>query len=202
MPLPDSVTARIRRSLEELLSAELGTNVGALQDVMRPILKRAFERGVHVGVTLTAAASGQGIESFKAGLIEELGPAPAAPVAAKPLPHRPRIARASKGGKPRAAAGSVGQAIDLVLADQPGLRIVDIQNMAVELDPAISRSSVTNELRRKVGTRYRKDGTRWFRIGDQEKGAGLAPRVVVPDPLVGGPEAATAVSGPPASRAA
>jgi hypothetical protein len=202
MPLPDHVTARIKRSIEDLFSAELGAGAGALQDAMRPMLRRAFERGMSLGVTLSASASGQGIEALKTGLIEDLGIAAPTPPATPRPANRTRVARATKSGKQRAAPGAVGQAIELVLADQPGSRIIEIQDLAVRLDPTISRSSVTNELRRYLGKRYRQEGVRWYRIGDTEKGSGLAPPTVVPDPLVGGPEAATAVSGPPASRAA
>lgn len=201
MPLPDHVAARIRRSLEDLYGTELGVGAGALQEAMRPMLRRAFERGMSIGVALSASASGLAIDGLKTGLADDFGiSAPAAPTTAKAA-NRPRSPRAAKSGKTRAAPGAVGQAIDLVLADQPGSRIVEIQDLAVQLDSSISRSSVTNELRRYLGKRYRQDGKRWFRIGDQEKGSGLAPKAV-PDPLVGGPEAVTAVSDPPASRAA
>lgn len=170
MPLPDHVTAKIRRSLHDLLGAELGAGAGALQEAMRPMLQRAFVYGINLGVSLTAAASGQGIETLRQDLTDELGIVPP-PITTAPRPARQaRVARGGKSGKPRAAAGAVGQAIDLVLADQPGSRIVEVQDLAVQLDPSISRTSVANELRRYIGKRYRQEGKRWFRIGDTEKG--------------------------------
>jgi hypothetical protein len=175
MPLPDHVNARIRRSIEDLFSAELGTGTGALQDAMRPMLQRAFVRGMGIGVSLSATASGQGIETLKSGLIEDFGITTPAPAMTARTANRPRVARASKSGKPRAAPCAVGQAIELVLADQPGLRIVEIQAVAVGLDPTISRSSIVNELRRKLGTRYRQEGVRWYRIGDAEKESAADP---------------------------
>src|SRR6266851_3202424 len=144
MPIPDHVATRIKRSLDDMLSAEIGSGSGTLYDAMRPLLQRAFERGISLGVTLTAAASGQGVESLKAGLTEHFG-LPATPAASVARPtRRLRAQRSSGSGKTRAAPGAVGQAIELVLADQPGLRIVEMQDVVAGLDPTISRSSIVN----------------------------------------------------------
>jgi hypothetical protein len=206
MPLPDQVNATIRRSLQDLLDHELGPAAPALFDVMSPMLRRAFECGVNLGVSLSAKASGEGVDALRKGLIEELGfVVPARPTAVKTA-RRMKTTRASRtstgGDKERAQSGAVGQALEIVLAEHPGIRIVDAQGFVASLDPTIAATSVTNELRRKKGTRYRQDGMRWFLIGDPGQAAGLARYQPVPVALVGEPGAGTPASGSPADRAA
>jgi hypothetical protein len=93
----------------------------------------------------------------------------------------------------RVARGTVRPLVELVLSDQPGLRVNEVQAGAVLLDPTISPTSVGNELRRLEGQRYRREGKRWFLIGDTEKGK-AEDRALTDgaDLLVEGPTYATA----------
>lgn len=69
----------------------------------------------------------------------------------------------------RAPKGLVGDLIDQVLTDSPGLIGVDIQNKVVAIDGRIASKSVGNTLRRFKDKKYRKDRKKWFLIGDAEK---------------------------------
>jgi hypothetical protein len=67
----------------------------------------------------------------------------------------------------RAARGSVGSAIDAVLAEQPGLLVPQIEEAVLLVDPGIAKKSVGNKLRSMEGKRYKRDrpgGYRWFLI--------------------------------------
>jgi hypothetical protein len=72
----------------------------------------------------------------------------------------------------RAPRGSVGKAVDSVLADRPGMLTPEIEERVLQNDPEIARKSVGNELRRLEGKKYKRDrpgGHRWFLI-DQPVG--------------------------------
>ena len=143
----------MQRSIDGLLDGETGDTV---RHALRPILERAFQEGVQVGMQLSSSAIDDAIAQI-GRLTEALRPTTA------------RARRPSDQPRHRAISGSVGQAIELVLQERPGLRIIEIQQSAQSLDPTISATSVTNELRRKKDSRYRQDGKRWYLIGDTTK---------------------------------
>jgi hypothetical protein len=118
-------------------------------------------------------------------------------VSSQPERPRRRYRRRVPAKQKRAPSGSVGRVVDLVLAEHPGSRVVEIGDLVVQRDPTISRSSVTNELRRKLGQRYRKEGVRWYRIGDPRKEDGEGPLFgAEPESSVGGSGLAAASPGP------
>jgi hypothetical protein len=186
MALPEHTALAIQRSVLDLIHAEIGSGGSALHDAMRPMLQRAFARGLNMGVEIAATANAQGIALLKRDL-SEMDVAPSS-VSHEQEPHQARRPRRATSGvkRRRAPRGAVGQAIDLVLGDKPGLRMKEIQELATELDATISRSSVTNELRRRKGLRYRQDGLQWFLIGDTRKEDGEGPLFgAEPDSMVG-----------------
>jgi hypothetical protein len=71
--------------------------------------------------------------------------------------------------KQRARRGSVRILVDRILNAQPGLTTGEIGDGAAAIDNDVSPSSVSNELRRYEGIRYRRDGRRWFLIGNAER---------------------------------
>lgn len=69
----------------------------------------------------------------------------------------------------RAPRGLVGDLIDQVLTDHPGIPGVDVEDRVLKADSRIARKSVGNTLRRYRDEKYRKEGRNWFLIGDAEK---------------------------------
>jgi hypothetical protein len=205
MALPEDTSNELQRSLSRLLKDDMGN---ALQDAVRPLLQDAFHRGaalairqmMRIGEEYLAALDALGKPTQEH---DELADA-RAPGRHRHVSRRSanRRRRSSGTSKPRAASGAVGQAVDLVLVEHPGSRIIEIQEFVAVLDSTIARTSVTNELRRKKGTRYRQEGVRWYRIGDQEQRSGLARQLPVPGLLVGEAEAERSAQASPASRAA
>jgi hypothetical protein len=178
----------LRSLIANLLPAPEGDDPlgSVMREAMRPFVRDAFRQGLVVGLAL-------GRENVFEALLG------AEKMIADAFSERPaRRAPRAEGGEHR---GAIAPLIDLVLEDQPGLRAVEIETKVVELDPSLVAASVGNELRRQEGKRYeRRDGKRWFLIGDPEQGSGLAP-ATVPDPSVGPDEAGTPSSSGPASLA-
>ena len=181
MALPEHIASAIRSSLRDLINAEIGSGGSALQDAMRPMLQRAFMLGLNIGVGI----SEQGLILLKRDLSEmAAAPSPPSPDESRQAQRPRRIGSGAR--RRRALRGAVGQAIDLVLGEKPGLRMKEIQQLATDLDPTISASSVTNELRRRKGLRYRQDDLQWFLIGATRKEDGEGPLFgAEPDSLVG-----------------
>jgi hypothetical protein len=155
--MSDHLIAAMQRSIDELLDGGSGD---AVRQALRPILERAFRDGVRAGMELSSSLTQSAIEDAIARIVRLTE-------AVRPLTTHAR--RPAGQPRHRAISGAVGQAIELVLQERPGLRIIEIQQQAKSLDPTISATSVTNELRRKKDSRYRQDGKRWFLIGDTEK---------------------------------
>jgi hypothetical protein len=101
--------------------------------------------------------------------------------AAQTPPSAPRIG-AAEGAAPgtssataigiahRAPRGSVGKAIDTVLAERPGLMVPNLEEAILQIDSEIAKKSIGNELRRMEGNKYKRDrpgGYRWFLIDQQ-----------------------------------
>ena len=172
MALPEDVSDELERSLAALLRDD-----SAFRAAVHPLIKEAFHRGAAFAVQQMMEMGARYLAALNAAnrsVEEPLAAAHERQVRPPSRGTRPPTRRRRRSEvKPRAAAGAVGQAIDLVLDDQPGMRIVEIQDRVAQLDPTVARTSVTNELRRKKGTRYRQEGMHWFRIGDTEKGSGL-----------------------------
>jgi hypothetical protein len=171
MALPEDLSDELQRSLAALLGDDR-----ALRAAVHPLIKGAFHRGAAFAVQQMMEMGARYLAALDAANRPVEEPAAAAAHGAAAHDQVPRRARAPirrrrrSEVRPRAAVGAVGQALDLVLAEHPGLRIVEAQSLVKELDPTISPTSVTNELRRKKGIRYRQEGVHWFRIGDTEKG--------------------------------
>jgi hypothetical protein len=154
---PD-LTAIIARLLD---TAE--QQFGALfRDALRPVLADAFQQGVSAGFFMSRDASLRGQEATERAMRRLFDMAAQREAAPRERPQR-RLRP-----KQRVASGTVRPLIERILADRPGLRVIDVQAAAAELDNDISPTSVGNELRRHKGTRYRQDGARWFLIADNE----------------------------------
>jgi hypothetical protein len=143
---------------------QLGTIV---RDVVRPFVEDAFRKGVRAGINLSRESTIRGYDVVERGVEKMLGSAPRRDEAE----HRSESAssRHAQRRRRRVARGTVRPLVELVLSDRPGLRVNEVQAGAVLLDPTISPTSVGNELRRLEGQRYRREGKRWFLIGDTGK---------------------------------
>jgi hypothetical protein len=184
MPLPEDVSEEIRQALSGLFKGETAS---AFQEAFRPLIEAAFRQGMAFGIRKVLNGGSILLASFEQ---TEPNQSQQQRAGASSEPERPRrrYRRRAPPKQKRAPSGAVGRIVDLVLAEHPGSRVVEIGDLVVQRDPTISRSSVTNELRRKLGQRYRKEGVRWFRIGDTEKRMG-ADRALSdePDLLAGRP---------------
>ena len=112
-----------------------------------------------------------------------------------------RITRRRRSGRRRVASGTLRTLVEMILRDQPGQRIAEVQNAARAIDSTIAPTSVGNELRRNENTRYRREGKRWFLVGENEQRSGLAPETV-PGLSVEGAGTEASAPVPSASRAA
>lgn len=182
----------INRSLAGMLN---GGFSDALQEAFRPLLEEAFRRGMRVGIERAKNAADTAIDLLMTierpdGEQQTLG----FQVKVRPT------ATPRESGK-RAPPGAVRPIVELALQDRPGARMIEIQNISKMLDAGISPSSISNELNRHLGTRYRRDDGRWFLIGDPGQVPGLALERV-PGASVGEAESGTPDPAPPASRAA
>jgi hypothetical protein len=179
-----------------LASAE--EKVGSLlREVLRPVLTDAFQQGVTVGFAMSRESGLRGIEAGERAVQRAL-------TAATGEANHPNLSprRARRRPRQRVSSGTVRPIVELILSDQPGLRVAEVQAKAAELDDSISPTSIGNELRRHLNKFYRREGKRWFLIGETEQGSGLARLSPVPDPSVGGAGTGAPATAPPASRAA
>ena len=151
----DQFSAAMSHSLGGMLNGGFSS---ALQEAFRPLLEEAFRRGVRVGAEMSKRAIDAALLGYepqaKGDALAEAGNSTA-------------ISTPPSSGR-RATPGTVRQIVKLVLQDTPGARVIEIQNTAKTLDASISPSSVSNELNRHKGTRYRQEGRQWFMIGETE----------------------------------
>jgi hypothetical protein len=185
-------------AVSSLLSDEVEQKLGAaIRDLARPLIEEAFQQGFRAGISA-------GKESVERAFATALRQAEQDFRMAKARQERPAAKadspRRASSKRKRVASGTLRPLVELILTDSPGLRVAEIQTQAKALDETISPSSVGNELRRMEGTRYRRDGKRWFLIGDTEQELGLA-LATVPDSSVGPAESGTPSSAGPASLA-
>lgn len=168
--------SRILRHMSDLLSATIGPLLSdeveqrlgaAIRDLARPLIEEAFQQGFRAGIAA-------GKDSVERAFGHALRQAEQEFRVAKARQERPAAKtdspRRSPARRRRVASGTLRPLVELILSDEPGLRVAEIQAKAVELDNTVAPTSVGNELRRMEGTRYRRDGKRWFIIGDTEKG--------------------------------
>ena len=183
MQLPEDMSEEIRQALAGLFRGETAS---AFQEAFRPLIETAFRQGVAFGIRKVLNGGSILLANFEQTEPSQ-GQQHRAGVSSELERPRRRYRRRAPPKQKRAPSGSVGRVVDLVLAEHPGSRVVEIGDLVVQRDPTISRSSVTNELRRKLGQRYRKEGVRWYRIGDPRKEDGEGPLFgAEPESLVGG----------------
>jgi hypothetical protein len=181
------------RLLEELLGGDAEQRLGAaIVGVVRPLIAEAFQQGFRAGIATGKEAVEHALAAVLSNGVGHVFAVTALHVASTPRTDSPK--------RPRVASGTLRPLVELILSDQPGLRVAEIQEKARELDDTISLSSVGNELRRNEGTRYRQDGKHWSLIGEPERELGLAP-ATVPDSLGGPAEVGTPSSAGPPSLA-
>lgn len=158
--LPDVLTKMpddLRAIIASLLPDEGEDRLGAaVRDVMRPIVHDAFRRGLQIGLTLGRDAAARGFDAALRS-INGAFDAPAAPAATHD---------AGRAVERAPTRGIIGPLIDKVLSAEPGLRASEIEQRVVGLDNNRSAGAVGNELRRQMGRRYRREGMRWFLIGN------------------------------------
>jgi len=176
---------------------ELGTLVlGAV----RPFVENAFRQGLRAGVSIardSAARSFDAAEKNAERILAQANPSQHTPAVV------PRRQAKRRGGtsSTRVAHGTIRPIVEAVLSSESrGLRIVEIQQQAAILDKNIAPASISNELRRNLGTRYRQVDGLWFLNGDPQQALGLAP-ATVPSALVGagGAEASASPASAPHS---
>jgi hypothetical protein len=148
----DQFATMMNRSLGGMLNGNFST---AVQDAFRPLLEEAFRRGVRVGSDMSKHA----IDAMLIAVSPD-GTRQAVTVEVKSY---------VEGVRRRSPPGAVRSLVELILQDAPGSRVRDIQNMSQALDATISQSSVSNELNRHRGIRYRQEGRGWFLIGETEQ---------------------------------
>ncbi len=93
-----------------------------------------------------------------------------------PQTIKPDLVRRPEESKTRAPRGSVRGLVQRVLTETPGLRTGEIGERVAGLDPRVSPSSASNELRRFEGQFYRKEGDTWFLIGHADRESAEEPR--------------------------
>lgn len=100
-------------------------------------------------------------------------PPPADVVAAAVADDKPRRTprtpiRSSSKPTGRAPRGAVGEMLQMILTQHPGLTISAIEDLASQYDPDVALKSIGNSLRRFEGEKYRRASFgRWFLIGDE-----------------------------------
>jgi hypothetical protein len=77
---------------------------------------------------------------------------------------RPREERSDT--QSRAPRGLVADLLKTALRESPGSSIIALEEWVTKADPRVSSKSVGNELRRFAGKRYRRDGRKWFLMGE------------------------------------
>ena len=142
---------------------------------MKAALEAAYQRGFEAGgeamrqTILAATASPVSLRVFGGG-----GNVPPAVIAEQRARLRENTAFA--GGElpvvrqpsQRAPRGLVSDVIRTVLRESPGLSISEIEERALRLAPDVSSKSVGNELRRREGDAYVREGKYKWYLKDQE----------------------------------
>jgi hypothetical protein len=67
----------------------------------------------------------------------------------------------------RAPRGLVGEVVELVLETHPGLTLSEIETLARDADERVAPKSISNELHRKKGEKYRQEGRHWYLIAEE-----------------------------------
>ena len=115
----------------------------------------------------------QGYADGAAAMRESILRAAEAPLSSPEAPSfLETLARSSESGQPklelksksgRAPRGTVGRIINDALGKHEGLTQQQLKQYADQVED-VSATSIGNELRRNEGTKYRRDGKRWFLI--------------------------------------
>jgi hypothetical protein len=188
----------LRSTLSRLMTDDAEQQLGvAVRDAVRPLIEKAFREGFRAGIDMVRGTTERAFETALRSGEQALRSAAI---------HRDQLeantdSRPRRRKRHRAASGTLRTLVEMILTDQPGQRVAEVQIAAVGIDSTIAPTSVGNELRRNENTRYRREGKRWFLIGDKQQGSGLAP-ATVPDSSVGRADAEASASALPASHAA
>jgi len=85
------------------------------------------------------------------------------------------------GGDARAPRGLAARAIKTVLTEEPGLSIIEITSRVMAKFPNVAAKSVGNELRRREGKDYRREGKyAWFLMDQGAKGSSASGALTPP----------------------
>lgn len=126
-----------------------------ISDQMSALIEQAYRRGY-----------ADGGNAMRDNILKAAGApfagAPAAMIAAEVKPVQ-------DDDKARAPRGLVRELVKRVLGESPGLAAGEIGERAARLDPRVSPTSASVELRRLEGQLYRIEDGRWFLIGDAER---------------------------------
>ena len=193
----DDVRVTLSRLLAEDAEQQLGA---AVRDALRPALVQAFREGFRAGIEAAKNVTERGFE-----MALRAGDQAARNVVAH-REHGEAVTDSRPGrrrrGRRRVASGTLRALVEMILADQPGLRVAEVQATAVTIDNTIAPTSIGNELRRNENTRYRRDGKRWFLIGDPKQVPGLARGNAMPEPETERGEVVTTTSSSSVGQAA
>jgi len=169
----------------------------AVRDAVRPLIEKAFREGFRAGIDMVRGTTERAFEMALRSGEQALRNA----AVHRDQPEAQIDSRPRRRKRRRVASGTLRTLIEMILTDQPGQRVAEVQTAAVGIDSTIAPTSVGNELRRNENTRYRRVGKRWFLIGENEQRSGLAPETV-PDLSVEGARTEASALVPSASRAA
>ena len=173
---------------------KLGTLV---LEAVRPFVQGAFKQGLRAGIAVARDGAARGFETAERNIDRALSPGQARRASDEP---RRQSKRRSTG---RAAPGTIRPIVEAILSgENRGLRIVDIQRQAAILDRTIASASISNELRRNSGTRYRQIDSLWFLIAEKERAEGLDRGNATPRPEAEGEGVGAPTSTPSVGRAA
>lgn len=151
--------------LQRLLSG-VGTALSIAAQTLNKVVEDAYRQGYAEG----AAAMRESIlRAAQAPLSVPDAPKFRFPTADAQDTAQTRLELKSKSG--RAPRGTVGRIINDALGKQDGLTQQQLKQYA-DLVEDISATSIGNELRRNEGTKYRRDGNRWFLIAPNGSAAG------------------------------
>jgi hypothetical protein len=146
---------------------------------MRPVLRKAFEAGVKIGVSMAANAAKAMLDDALRSVNERLKPLEAQTekllkvaqtVTAKAAPHVSKKRSPAHRRIKRAPRGRVSEIVQKVLKEYPGAATSEVEEFGIIEDPKVARKSFGNELRRGSGSSYRKDGSGWYLISDSGNG--------------------------------
>lgn len=190
----------LRAALDQVLTGDAEQHLGVvMREALRPVIEQAFRAGFRAGAETAKSAVDRAIEtalrSGEQALRNTIAPRADSEVSVDSRPHRRR-------GRRRVASGTLRTLVEMILTEQPGQRVAAIQEAAQEIDNTISPTSVGNEIRRHVGTRYRREGVRWYLVGETEKVSELDRGDTIPGLEVEGGGEETSTPTPSIDRAA